>query len=208
MTDEEYLFRSDIKDKKAAGRGAFHKVRGGGKYVRMPSDNLTKEEREKMNGEVFTYNLNKPMVWKEYKTLPRHIRKEYCETLMSRYNVGPKALSIMFGVTDGNVTRELKNLDIKVKGRHIPKDSWADFLANPEPMPKEEPREVTKEELEEAPKMAFYADDRIVIEEKPRFPVYPTSGTMSFYGSVPQVAQMLFNIIKGKAKITVSWEAE
>ena len=42
MRDAEFVFMEDIYDKKKTGRGVYHKVRGGGKYVKMPSDNLSR----------------------------------------------------------------------------------------------------------------------------------------------------------------------
>ena len=194
MREAEFVFNQDIYDKKKTGTGGYHKVRGGGKYVKMPSDSLSRKEREALNGEVTTYELNKPMVWKEYKAMPRTIQKEYCEGLMRKYDVGPSAMSRMFGVTDGAVTRELKMLDIKVKGRHRPNEGWEEFLAQTQKTTNEEPPK------EDQPK-----EDPPIIPEPI---VYPTSGTMSFYGTVAQVAQTMFSIVKGKAKITVSWEVE
>lgn len=197
MRDAEFVFNQDIYEKKKTGRGVYHKVRGGGKYVKMPSDNLSRKEKEALNGEVTTYELNKPMGWKEYKAMTRTIQKEYCEGLMRKFNVGPSAMSRMFGVTDGVVTCELKKLDIKVKGKHVPNESWDEFLA------RNDKKAVMEEPTKEEPPKEEQTVEKIVI---PEYPIYPTSGTMSFYGSVGKVAQMMFSIIKGKAKITVSWE--
>lgn len=202
MNDAEFVFNQDIAEKKKTGTGAYHKYRGGGKYVKMPSDNLSRKEKEALNGEVTTYELNKPMVWKEYKAMPRTIQKEYCEGLMRKFNVGPLAMSKMFGVTDGAVTRELKMLDIKVKGKHVPNEEWGAFLAGTTEKAKEEP--IKEEPPEEKP---MYVAHMLSIEKR-EYPVYPMSGTMSFYGSVEQVAQTMFHIIKGKAKFTVSWEVD
>lgn len=202
MRDAEFVFHQDVNDKKKTGRGAYHRVRGGGRYVKMPSDSLSRKEKEALNSEVITYELNKPMVWKEYKAMPKAIQKEYCEGLMRKFNVGPMAMSKMFGVTDGAVTRELKMLDIKVKGKHVPNEEWGAFLAGTTENAKEEP--IEEEPPEEKP---VYVAHMLSVEKK-EYPAYPTSGTMSFYGSVAQVAEMMFHIIKGKAKITVSWEVE
>ena len=60
MNDEKYAFIEDVTERKSIARGAFHK-KGGAKSNKctLPSDYLTRKEREKMNGEVKTWNLNK-----------------------------------------------------------------------------------------------------------------------------------------------------
>lgn len=44
MTDEEYVFRQTEVERKKLGYGDRHKKRGGGRYVRFSSDNLTKKK--------------------------------------------------------------------------------------------------------------------------------------------------------------------
>lgn len=78
MTDEKYLFVSDVKDKKRTARGSRNKSRGAAhRTVRMPSDYLTEKERKSLNGEVVSYNLKQPMKWAAYKALPDDIQREY-----------------------------------------------------------------------------------------------------------------------------------
>ena len=45
MTDEEFIFRQISAERKRIGRGDFNKKRKGGRFVRLPSDNLTKKFR-------------------------------------------------------------------------------------------------------------------------------------------------------------------
>ena len=42
MKDAEYLFKQTEIERKKLGYGDRHKKRGGGRYVRLPSDNMTK----------------------------------------------------------------------------------------------------------------------------------------------------------------------
>lgn len=51
MTDEEYLFRQTEIERKRIGYGDRNKKRQGGRYVRLPSDNLSRKERNAMNHE-------------------------------------------------------------------------------------------------------------------------------------------------------------
>ena len=64
MTDEKFVFVSDVAEKKRTARGSHNKRThcGRGGTVRFPSDNMTRKELSKMNGEVKSYRMNDPMV--------------------------------------------------------------------------------------------------------------------------------------------------
>lgn len=85
-SDIEKLLKTDERQKKAAGLGAHHKAKTGGK-VHFPSDNLTQAQIDKLSGEVKTYNLKKPLTWAEFSALPEDLKKEYIKraaNLMSK----------------------------------------------------------------------------------------------------------------------------
>ena len=67
MKDETYAFISDVKEKGFTARSARHTRThcGKGGRVRLPSDNLSKKELEKLNGECKSFRLNDPMGRKE-----------------------------------------------------------------------------------------------------------------------------------------------
>ena len=84
--------KKDERQKKAAGRGAYHKAKTGGK-VHFPSDSLTQAEIDKLSGEVKTYNLKKPLTWAEFEALPLDLKKEYIKraaNLMSKMSMKVK----------------------------------------------------------------------------------------------------------------------
>ena len=88
LSDEEYVFRQDIREKKSAGRGIYAKKNGSkSRKCTLPSDNLTKRQREKMNGEAMTYDLKKFYSWEAFKSLPVHIQVEYLNCLVDTYHV-------------------------------------------------------------------------------------------------------------------------
>lgn len=86
MTDEKYLFKQTELERKRNGRGTFNKVRRGGRYVRMPSDNMTKKERDSMNGEVRSYDFSKPLGWKQFQKMPEDLQQEYLDFLTSKFS--------------------------------------------------------------------------------------------------------------------------
>lgn len=70
-------FDKDIREKKQIGNSARHKVVGGGRRARFPSDGLTKKEREALNSEVRSWNTKRVMPWGTYKQMPGDLQKEY-----------------------------------------------------------------------------------------------------------------------------------
>lgn len=118
MTDEEYVFRSECADRKRTARGSFNKRSHAGKggSVKMPSDYMTKKERDKMNGEVQSYNLNSPMKWAQFKRMPDDIKREYLSTIISKYNPQQAALAEMFGISRNTVCNMFRELGIPFRG--------------------------------------------------------------------------------------------
>jgi len=87
MDDAEYLFHQDCKEKKNIGRGYFAKNRTGKGRVKFPSDYLTKKEKNKMNGEVVSWDLNKIYGWAEFKAMPNDLKLPYLQKLVDTYGV-------------------------------------------------------------------------------------------------------------------------
>lgn len=101
LSDEEYIYRQDIKEKKAAGRGIYSKKNGSkSKKCTLPSDYMTRKEKMAMNGEVMVYNPNTWYSWEEFKKLPMEYQIKYVNSLLLRYDCGLKAIGeILFGIT-------------------------------------------------------------------------------------------------------------
>lgn len=85
MDDAEFLFRQTSRERKRVARGASAKVRGGGRTVRMPSDYLTRGERNDMNGDVKSYALGRPLSWGEFKLMPKDIQETYLNGLTKKF---------------------------------------------------------------------------------------------------------------------------
>ena len=102
MTDAEKLFKETERERKKLGYGDRHKKRGGGRYVRLPSDNMTRKEREAMNGEVFHFDPRKFYTWDEFKNFPMEYQIKYINSLLNRYDCGITHISeIVFGKSKG-----------------------------------------------------------------------------------------------------------
>lgn len=151
MTDAEYIFKSTSAERKRIGRGDFNKKRKGGRFVRLPSDNLTKKEIEKMNGECLQYNMNAPVKWSGFLTWPQDLQREYIEKLTDFYNAKNEDIAKMFGVSVSQY-RKLKNgLGIKGKPGHgnpLIQPDWDIFLGVDDPFEEVEFSPVNAEKVE------------------------------------------------------------
>ncbi len=131
MTDEEYLFRQTSSERKKIGYGDRHKKRGGGRYVRLPSDHLSKKEKEKMNGEVHNFNLSAPTRWHEFITWPKDLQVEYIQRLEEAYHAKNEDIAGMLDVSISCYRKYKNSLGIKGKAGHgkpIDRDGWAKFI--------------------------------------------------------------------------------
>ena len=93
VTDEEYLFKQTEIERKKLGYGDKHKKRQGGRYVRLPSDNLSKKEKEAMNGEVKTWKEKPWYTWDEFRALPDDVALKWVNSLINRYCCGMGVIS-------------------------------------------------------------------------------------------------------------------
>ena len=93
MNDAEQMFRQTEIERKRLSYGDKHKKRGGGRYVRLPSDNLTRKEREAMNGEIKVWQEKPFYTFEEFKELPDDVQLKWINSLINRYDVGIGGIS-------------------------------------------------------------------------------------------------------------------
>lgn len=212
MTDEEFLFRQDVAEKKRTATGAYHKITHGGR-VMMPSDFLTKKEREKMNSAVTTYKLGEPCTWEEFLRMPTETKKEYLLTLYDKYNPSLSMLSQMFDKTPSAISMAFKSWKLPKSGctrKRTPEEiaAWEKFLGPKmavldkepcgHPDPVGEPGEPGVTGVPE------------VIEVHKISPVDPKTGTVAFEGSVEDVLIAIRRMFAGNPnlRMRVTWEAK
>lgn len=94
MNDAEYVFRQEIHEKESAGRGAFHKKCGSkSKKCTLPSDRMTRKEREAMNSEVVSWSMSAFYDYATFKSMPPDIQIEYLQGITDKWHVGCSAIS-------------------------------------------------------------------------------------------------------------------
>ena len=149
MTDESYVFRQTSLERKKIANGVYSRKRGSrSKKCTLPSDSLTAGQLKKRNGEVMQYNLNKPMSWHTFKSMPEDLRREYILKLKNKHGARSRDVAEMFDMSKNGFSVAM----IKLFGGHSPfEDSsakkisldWVEFIRNDTEVSEEaEPTEV------------------------------------------------------------------
>ena len=135
MNDVEFILKEDIKEKKQAGRGYYHKKNGSkSKKCSLPSDHLSKKEIEKMNGECKVYNFSKPMSYSNFCAMPVELQIKYLETLRIKFGANQTEISKMMGVAKTTLaSHRAKFLDNKpvfrrYKHSRLDIEAWNRFV--------------------------------------------------------------------------------
>ncbi|MBQ6397390.1 MAG: hypothetical protein IJI06_04480 [Oscillospiraceae bacterium] len=136
MNDAAYIFKQTSAERKRIGRGDYNKKRQGGRYVRLPSDNMTKKEKEAMNSVCLSYNMNAPVKWWQFKDWPDDIKTEYLQRLNEIYRASTLDISLMMGTSYDNIRLLKQRLGLASKrgGKRpgVDKKLWAEFCGTPE----------------------------------------------------------------------------
>lgn len=136
MDDTTYTFISDIKERKSAASGARH-VKNGSKSKKctLPSDYLTRSQKQKLNGEVKTYKMSEPITWKEFQKMPKDLKEDYIVNMIDTYHVSCVQLGEMMGISNKTLNNYLRDLGLNgyLPGRghcmsRDQRDAWNRFL--------------------------------------------------------------------------------
>lgn len=99
MTDSEYVFQQDIKERKSQVNGARHRKCGSkSKKCTLPSDMLTAKEIKERSGEVISMNPQKRYNLGEFHQFPDDIKGIYIKAIQKRFHVGSGDIAEMFGM--------------------------------------------------------------------------------------------------------------
>ena len=166
MTNEEYIFQQTSRERKRIGAGAYARKNGSRKKkCTLPSDNMTAGEIRKRNGEIMQYKLNQPMKWKEFKSMPEDLQKEYIQKLASEKKARAIDIAEMLGVHKNYFSKHARTLfqgETPFTRKHQVNQSqeWRGFIeGNITTSEKKESEEVNS--LEERSEEAETANERV-----------------------------------------------
>lgn len=133
MTDERYVYKSDIQDRKRTASGARAK-KGGSRSCRcpLPSDTLTKAQKRALNGSVESIKLNMPMDYARLKELTPTLQWLYLDHLVSEHKARRVDLCSMLGIatcTFWHIQRALPANLVWKYNKKKPAPEWERFMA-------------------------------------------------------------------------------
>jgi len=145
-------FAYDVRERKNLARQARYRKNGSkSKKCTLPHEGITQAQWKRMNGEVFTVNLNTPCTWEQFRDLSPMMQKDYLVHLRDTYGVRQKEISEMFGVSRTTVKNLLTEGGVSVEyklGRYgmtpDQQQAWHEFLGVAEE-PAEQIEEVSDE---------------------------------------------------------------
>ena len=144
MTDEEYVFQQDVKERKKMKTGAMHRKSGAkSKKCTLPSDHLTPSQKKKLNGECEIMNLNKPLSgMDELRKYSVTLQVEYLKNCIENYGARKTDIIKMLKTTYNNFNHYCERNRIALKfpdsgtGWHSKMDErWAKFVGVPVKVP-------------------------------------------------------------------------
>lgn len=110
MNDYEFTFNEDVKEKKSLVASSRHKKNGSkSKKVTLPSDGMTRKQWESKNGEVTTVQMNQPMTYEEFKSIPEDLQERYLACLVDGYRVTSRHIAEMMGVDPRTLRSHIRN---------------------------------------------------------------------------------------------------
>lgn len=116
MPDEQYVMISDSIEKKKIAHSSHNRKThcGKGGRVKFPSDYLSKKELKAMNGDVKSYNLNRPMTWEEFRNMPQDLQIMYIKKLRNEFGVPDIVLSKAMGVCKSSFSKAMRDLNLSL----------------------------------------------------------------------------------------------
>lgn len=215
MTDEKFLFISDVRDKAVTARSSHNRRTHAGKSgsCKLPSDYLTKKEREKMNGETTTYRISEPMKWEEFKALPDDLKILHISWIREKFGAPNTAIAKMLGVHQTSLSMLLKKLGVStIENFRNPHRQWdkqgfeqfagiSDCSGSERNKENDDcnpniPEETCKKQDNPVP----------VVESVHPTTLIPAEGRMDFYGNASEALQTALNVLcNAKVHLCISW---
>lgn len=152
MKDETYSYISDVKEKGIVARSSHNRRShtGKGGRCRLPHENLSKKELQKMSGDCKSYSLNSPMTREQFLEMPDDLKVIYIKAIRNKYGTPDSTLGRSMGFSQQAFSKVIARLGIatgKNKGGNTKWDKesffawWNGVDKLPTPVPEEDVQE-------------------------------------------------------------------
>ena len=123
----ENTFKDSVRERKSLVASARHRVCGSkSKRCSLPSDNLTPAQRNKLNGEVRVYTINKPMTWEQFTAMPKDLRQAHLDFVQRFFDVSVSYIGEKeFGLSRNSLNNYARREELRVISRKGGKSSEA-----------------------------------------------------------------------------------
>ena len=130
MTDENYVFVEDLRDRKRIASGSRSKKNGSkSKKCSLPSDTLSPAKLKKLNGPIESVQLDAPMDYESIKALNPSLRFLYIDHLVQEHHARRVDLMEMLGISQSAIAKLLHSLPEPVVFKGKPKEPAPEWLA-------------------------------------------------------------------------------
>lgn len=107
------VFKDDVAQRKASTSGARHRKNGSKSHkCTMPSDNLTPAQKRKLNVEVVTMNLYKPMEFRDFTKMSTESQREYIQHLKDVFKASKSDIQHMFDISEYQMNAVCRTLGV------------------------------------------------------------------------------------------------
>lgn len=123
----ESTFKDSVRERKSLVASARHRVCGSkSKRCSLPSDNLTPAQRNKLNGEVRVYTINKPMTWEQFTAMPKDLRQAHLDFVQRFFDVSVSYIGEKeFGLSRNSLNNYVRREELRAISRKGGKSSEA-----------------------------------------------------------------------------------
>ena len=195
MTDAAFVYRQTNQERKRISYGAKNKKRRSKtRFVKTPTDFLSRKEKKELNGGVEVYQLGSPMNYETFKGMPFDLQSQY---IRSCINLGARKIDIceMLGVRvdtfDSYMSINHKGEFRFVRGKKEPDMRWLEWVTSPDGGVVSEKKETAfpknTNELFENAEEKKVSVEKEESERKTWQNALPASGTLTFEGKAENI---------------------
>ena len=137
ITDESFVFRTEVNERANIARNSKNRAMKGGKCI-LPSDSMSHWAKKRKNGDVVLMAPNRPILYDDFKELSEDSQRKYLQGLIDNHGGTTERIAKMWGVSEAKVKNYRQLLGIKsyfldpsrdYEDIKIDAKKWESFLA-------------------------------------------------------------------------------